>query len=204
MHEAWSLYEPVGYSQGQASITLPPEETLENAYSDELAMSISAEIETQIAELKKKASDRKYKKKKMAILNRIGTIYARYGLMEKAGDQFKYVLKKKEYYPALVNLGNIEFMHDDMEKALNYYRRADKIKPDQPFILVNMAKANHELENYGNVRELYARVEKIDPALAKKYSYLGTMKGDLDKGRASDAKRIKKQMLWYDSSEEGD
>ena len=204
VHEAWSLYEPVGYPQGQASITLPPEETLENAYSDELDMFISAEIETQIAELEKKASDRKYKKKKMAILNRIGTIYARYGLMEKAGDQFKYVLKKKEYYPALVNLGNIEFMHDDMEKALNYYRRADKIKPDQPFILVNMAKANHELENYGNVRELYARVEKIDPALAEKYSYLGTMKGDLDKGRASDAKRIKKQMLWYDSSEEGD
>ena len=40
-------------------------------------------------------------------INKLGVLYAKYELTDKALVQFNKILKTREYYPALINMGNI-------------------------------------------------------------------------------------------------
>jgi hypothetical protein len=169
VHEAWSIYEPVGFNSEIAQIPVPPQEKLVGSYVVELNRYIDGEIHAQEVAIKAEIDK---SNRSPASLNKLGVLYARYGLIDRAEDQFKLALKGGDFAPALLNLGNICFVRRQFEGALDYANRAQKLWPANPLVLLSQARVNHELENYGMAKIAYEKLKGVDPAMAEKYAYL--------------------------------
>ena len=167
--DASRKYAPVGFSASAPVLTLPSESALAAAYMAEVKKYIDREIATDVAVLKAEINKNGGKPESV---NKLGVLYARYGLIAEAESQFQAVLKKTEYVPALVNMGNSAFLSGDAQKAVEYYERAQRKEPDRPLVLLGVARANHELENFGKVQAAYSRLKALDPRLASDYTYL--------------------------------
>ena len=193
VHEGWSAYEPVGIPGEGKNIALPPAGRIEEAFLNELTRFVTREIGPQITQIE---AELKQAQDKAKLHNRIGVLYGRYGLMDKARTAFEAAVTQREFAPALVNLGNVLFLERRFPEALAYYERATRQDPANAAIALALARAHHELENYGLVQASYAKVKELDPALAEQYSYL-ELRGDEAK-RAADASRAKEVVLWQD------
>jgi len=192
MHSSWSLYEPVGLPGDIATLTLPSSDTLVSVYLTELIKFIDREIYSQMV----KIEDGIAKSGETAkLVNKRGVLYARYGVNDKAEMEFtKSLSMNSKYMPALMNLGNIYYLNDEMERALELYERATRIQPKNPKVLLCVTRANHELENYGSAKKTYNKLKKIDPDLAVEYAYLD-LAGD-DVTRAANMSQMKDVMIW--------
>ena len=126
--------------------------------------------------------------------NRLGVLYARYGLYDKAQAEFNRVLKSKEYLPALVNLGNIYFLNEDYRAAGNTYQRARRLAPRNATVLLCVARVSHQLEDYAATEDSYKELKKLDPALAERFAYLGMESGTVM--RAADVNKNKGVVIW--------
>jgi tetratricopeptide (TPR) repeat protein len=190
MHERWKVYEPVGFSGSVVPFDMPQREAVVKAYTEEVGLFVQREISPRVAALKteiQKAQD------PTRAVNKLGIIYARYGLLDQAEEQFAKLVDK-EYTPALVNMGNIFWKRGDPRKALGFYTRAQKKEPNNALIVLNVARVNHELENYGEVKIAFSVVKELDPELAQKYAYLD-LRGE-EASRALEASQTAGQLLW--------
>jgi tetratricopeptide (TPR) repeat protein len=127
-------------------------------------------------------------------LNRLGILYAQFGNPDKATEIFERILEFGEYAPALINLGNVAYMKEDWIAALDYYERAERRRPKDSIIMLNIARTHHAMENYGMVKRLYQDIQKLDPSLAERYSYLGA--GGEGTARADAVSQAKEAVLW--------
>jgi tetratricopeptide (TPR) repeat protein len=127
-------------------------------------------------------------------VNKLGVLYARYGLSTEAAAEFDRILKTTEYAPALVNAGNIAFLTGNAKAALAYYERALKKEPDRATVLLGIARANHELENYGKVQEAYAKLKTVDSTLAAQFTYLDLRGAEAT--RAADVGGVSETVIW--------
>ncbi len=188
--EAWQVFEPVGLPGEAKGVELPQPKTVETAFNNELALIIQREIENQVKDL----DERIVKSGNNArLINQLGILYARYGLLDKAEKQFGKILQETEYTSALVNMGNIRFIRNDFKGAQEYYRRALKKYPDNPKVMLNLARVYYELQQYSDAQGLYEKVRLISPETAQRYAYLGTEK--TSETRASDTQE-KGTVLW--------
>ena len=191
MHESWLEYEPVGLPGGRSEISLPQRAQVLNAYLAEIVKFIDREIYPRVSKLqgqiRQSDNDPKY-------INKLGVLYAKYGLTDKAALQFNKILAKQEYVPALINFGNIYYLSKEMEKALEYYERASIEAPDNPKVLLCVARVNHELENYGLVNKSYQKLIAVDPDLADQFAYLDLRRDEA--ARAAEMSAIKEVVVW--------
>ncbi len=190
MHDSWNKYKPVGLP-GTTSVSMPDKENIISAFQSELAGFIEREIYPQVSRIEKQISQSNNAPK---YINRLGVIYARYGLNDKAAEQFKEILLTIEYGPSLINMGNISFLNKEVERALEYYKRASALEPDNPKVLLSIARAGHELENYAVVEESYGKLKLLDSVLAERFAYLD-LQGD-EAARAADVSEIMEVMVW--------
>lgn len=191
VHEAWALYEPVGLPGEGKLITLPAAEKIVASYTQEMGRFVDREIYAKAAKIQ---SDMQQTGETSALLNQLGVLYARYGLLDRAESQFQKAIRREEFLPALLNLGNISYLRNEREKALEFFDRASRKDPTNAKVVLNLARVNHEMENYGLVAKLYARLKSIDPDLALKYSYLD-LKGE-EASRAAEIGRVKGAVIW--------
>ena len=101
---------------------------------------------------------------------------------------------RKGFTVNLVNLGNILYLKRDLSGALALFSEAAGSEPDNPTVLLNIARINHEMENYGNVQKSYQRLAVVAPELAEEFKYL-SLRGD-EAARAADAGGLKEVMVW--------
>jgi len=85
-------------------------------------------------------------------------------------------------------------MESSFEQALDYYERAGSAAPDNAAALLGVARANHELENYGTVSRAYGRLKTLDAALADRFAYLD-FRGE-DAARAAEMTRVTDIVIW--------
>ncbi len=97
------------------------------------------------------------------------------------------MLLKDEYLPAPINMGNLHYLKESMETALEFYERAFSKAPENPKVLLCLAWTYHELENYGSARRSYSTLKELDPDLTSRFGYLD-QRGQ-EAGRAGDAGR---------------
>jgi tetratricopeptide (TPR) repeat protein len=192
LFEAWKLYEPVGLPPGGREITLPSSDRIVSEYLQELVRFIDREIYPRVNKLEAEIA----KTGSVSAINNLGVVYARYGLTDKAEEQFKKALNKAEFIPALVNLGNICYLKKDMPSAAQYYERAYKKEPGNTRVLLCIARVNHDLANYPVAKSAYRELEEKDPQLAKEFAYLGLT--GTDAGRAAQVGKIKEKVIWED------
>ena len=167
--EAWKTFGAVGFSGAREELALPGEEAVRKVAEAEVVRFVDREIFAQVAqlqaEIKKAQGDPR-------ALNKLGVLYARYGLYDRAKEQFSLASARQDFAPALVNLGNLASLAKDPKAAIAYFQRAYDKDPANPSVILALAKANHDSENYGSSRELYEKLKAADPVLAARYSYL--------------------------------
>jgi len=193
-HDAWTLYEPVGLPGQGPVVRVPEGKAISVAYFDELTRFVEKEIYPLTAEIE---SDMAKQGESARLLNKLGILYAKYGLLEKATTELKKAVSlDDEYMPALVNLGNLTYMAGELKKALEYYNRALLIKPNTPSVLVGIARVNHDMENYGLVDESFEKLKELSPALARRFAYLDLRGGEAE--RAAEIGNVKEEMIWQE------
>lgn len=192
IHDSWKVYEPVGLPAEAVSINLPSRDKIISNYVKEVTEFIDREISTKVALIQAEINKSGESSKS---INRLGVLYARYGLFDKAEKEFQRLLLKNEtHIHALLNMGNIRFLEQDMDGALEYYERAYEISPHYPYTVLSMARVNHELENYGIVKKLYDKLKTTDQDLASKYAYL-VLQGE-EAVRAAKVGELKQAVIW--------
>jgi hypothetical protein len=194
--QAWDTYQAVGFKEGAAGIQLPNRQAVTDAVSASVQAYVEREIFPQVEELEKKLAETQGS---VRYRNKLAVVYARYGLYDKALKNFEQVLSRREYSPALTNVANIHFIRQNFSKALEFYNRALARNEGNTAALVGVARCNHEMENYGLVKQTYAKIRDLDPAAAERFAYLD-MQGDTD-ARASAAAELKTTVLWDDEEE---
>ncbi len=177
VEEAWKLYPSVGIPNVKARFDLPPETEAVLAFDSALNRHVAREIEPEL----RKARAESLGKSAPEVDNRLGIVYARFGLLKDAWDRFS-AASKANYQPAWTNLGNVAFLRKDYELALDYYRWAAKLDPSDQTAWLGVARCEFELERFDAVDAAYARLAALDPELASGYGYLASVYGG--EGRA--------------------
>ncbi len=184
VHQAWEIYEPVGFSEGTVAVMLPDSERVKSEYNRELNRFINNEVRPRAdkikADISKSGGDLK-------LINKLGVLYARFGLISEAAAEFEKILEAGEFTPALVNLGNIHYLMGNSNSSLDYYNRALKNSPENAVALLGLARASYEIEEYKAVDSALAQLKKIAPETAGEYSYLASGMAQDNTGRASQA-----------------
>jgi tetratricopeptide (TPR) repeat protein len=168
MAEAWTVFAPVGLP-GEGEIDVPGDDQLSQVYQRESLRLVEREISDKVKELKARIES---SGGSLRVINSLGILYARYGLMGEAEQQFQRVIRDREYTPALINLGNIYYLRGDLHKALEFYTRAQHQSPDSPAVLVSLTQINRELENHAQAQESYAQLAAVAPDIAEDYKFL--------------------------------
>jgi tetratricopeptide (TPR) repeat protein len=190
IHEAWSTFEPVGLP-GTANIPMPEMAKVSARLASESVRFVEKEIADNVARLQAQLRTAQDESK---IRNELGVLYARYGLTDRAAQEFGKAIAKKEYLGALVNLGHLSYMEKELEKALALYERAFKVQSKSALVLLSLARVSHDMENYGAVKKYYTELKSLDPAMAERFSYL-ELRGD-DGARAAEISGARGVMVW--------
>jgi formylglycine-generating enzyme required for sulfatase activity/tetratricopeptide (TPR) repeat protein len=193
VREAWQTYRPVGLPGTPESIAIRESDKILDAYGMQVMLFIDRQISSAVQLLQSRIRE---SNDPARWLNQLGVTYARYGLYDQAQQEFQKAIKDQDYVPALVNIGNISFVRGDMEQAQAYYQRAFIEKPEDPEVLLAVARVNHELENYGIVRNIYQKLKSISVGLSAKYKYL-ELRGD-EATRAAEVAGVQDQVLWVE------
>ena len=168
IHEAWKTYAPVGLPADGAALAAPADDRISESFKAELAKAIDTELGARITSLGAIPS---LESQAGRVLNSRGVLFGKYGRYAEAERDFKAAAKAGNA-SALINLGNIAFMKADPATALGYYQQAAKASPQNPKILVNLAKAAAALGKTDLVNSALETMRKLDPKAAEQYAAL--------------------------------
>jgi len=188
--EAWKIFAPVGLPGDNQDISIIKETEVVEIYNKELTSLVKREINQQEKDLIQRITASNNNPR---MVNKLGILYARYGIIKKAEAQFLKASSNQSYTPALMNLGNIYYMKNEMSKALEYYKKANQKTPGNPSVLLGLARVSHALEDYDSAEENYNQLKIVAPEIAGKFAYLTTQ--DDSGARASEADGME-EMLW--------
>jgi len=190
LHEAWKSFEPVALPGPEPVVSPPTARDIAALVQDDIAGFVTKETSERVAALQEQiAKDNGAPRP----VNDLGVLYARYGMWDRAEAQFTTALLKREYVPALVNLGNIAFVKGDIRKALKFYERANKENPASAAALLGLARSYGASGDFSSARQAYRALKSVDPDQANRLAYLD--KPVDPSTRASDADRIQ-GLLW--------
>lgn len=189
--EAWATYEPVGIIGGSYTVAIPREDLVASAFNRELQRVVDREIYPLISALE---AEIKADPKNTSARNRLGVLYAKYSLLDKAEQQFLAVIALNELGSALLNLGHISYLRKDLEKAAAYYERAYEKSPENPKVITCLARTCWESGDYTRADDLYQRLTVLDPALAEQYAFLG--QAGASAARAANLSGAQEEVLW--------
>lgn len=165
VHASWEEYEPVGYSGGHISMTLPAAREVLGSFEEELDRLIDRETGPRIAELKKQiaaAPDQ------IHLRNSLGVLYARCGKLDDALRVFEAILKRETYPPASFNRGNICYLTGQYQMARDSYEQALEKMPDNAHLILALTRVEQKLQNTERALSYYNRLMELDPGLAEK------------------------------------
>ena len=190
VQEAWRVFPPVGLPGAAGEVTTPQIDQVLAAYRAEAARYVDTAIYPQVQKLQSEIQA----SGSVAAMNRLGVLYAKYGHLDKAEGEFKQVLGQRPYLPAILNLGNVYFIQDKWQQAMQYYQQALDIDPQNPHALLAIAKADQQLSNFDDLKQRYDQLKQLDPKLASEYAYLG--EGASGGARATDIATQRRAVLW--------
>ena len=189
---SWELYSPVFFAGDAPQAEFPDEMEVLSAFVEEMVSYVEREISPQVTELEERL---RRDGPNPVVHNKLGILYARYGLIDQARDQFDLALERGEYPPALMNRGNISYLKEEWEEAITYYERVLLTAPDNSRAQLGIARANHQMGNAWKTQSAYLKLTEMSPELADKYAYLGSGSGV---ARAGTGNLREESVLWSD------
>lgn len=174
--EAWTVFEPVAFGVSAYELETPLRADLISGFNSELQNFINREITSKeniyLTRLNENPANPN-------ILNKIGILYAMYGRGTEARDYFERAVKNRPYAPALINLGNLNYLSESFYKAGSYYQEALDLKPDSSSAILGLARVSHALDNIDLARKQMAHLAEVNPEIADRFAFLGDVSGEL-------------------------
>jgi hypothetical protein len=193
VRDAWMVYNPVVFSGKPSTLLMPDRRKIADAFKSSLGSFVNRELGPRVADLQRQI---KQSGSTAQLLNRLGVLYARFGDLEKAEEQFTAVLKKQDTTAGLLNIGNIYYLRGKYAEALAYYNRALKKSPAEPKALLALSRTYAAMERFTEAQQTFAKLTSVDPALAERFAFLGG--GASDSVRAASVQETKGDVLWQD------
>jgi transglutaminase-like putative cysteine protease len=185
VHDAWERYSPANAGDIiKVTVSQPDSERVFSAYSTELKMFWTTNFQPRVTSIQ---NDLKVKQYDAKLLNKLGVLYARFGMYNDARKQFESLVANHGEVPtALINLGNLAFLDSRHEDALDYFTRALKQSAGSSVALQGIAMAGYELGDTNAVETALEQLKKADPEAASRLASLG---GGGGTGRAASAEK---------------
>jgi hypothetical protein len=189
VREAWQTYEPVAFGVSKYEIEIPDRIEVSYLFSEELTDFINQEISSRerrlLARIDRDPSDKRS-------LNSLGVLYARYGKNEEARNRFE---EAAPHPAALLNLGNLAYLDDNLGQAGSYYQQALNLSPEYPAAVLGVARVAHAQEDFETARGAYEQLKSLSPELANRFAYLSKdSPGEVT--RASSDAMDRRVVLW--------
>ena len=186
IHKAWGAYAPANTGDRlKVSVTPPDSLRVFNAYTAELNKFFMADFQPRITKIQ---TDLKTNKDDPKLLNKLGVLYARFGMMEEAQKQFEAVIARNgDVASTLINLGNIAYLGGRHAQALDYFTRALAKVPENSTALQGIAMAGYELGDSNAVENALAQLKNKDPNALARLAAQGIGPGG--SGRAASAEK---------------
>jgi tetratricopeptide (TPR) repeat protein len=194
VQEAWKTFQPVGVSRVESGAVKPSEEQVgvafENAINRFITREIGPRIQKLLLEMDQGGTARQH--------NSLGILYARYGMLAEAKAEFEKAAAGN-YLPALNNLGNVSFLLRDFQGAVLCFEQVLSVQPENKAAIIGLARAKYELDQFTESDALFQKVQKIDPTLADRFSYLSSrLEGSAARGAAAE---VRGGALWIDEEQ---
>jgi tetratricopeptide (TPR) repeat protein len=171
---------------------VPDSSRIAQSYSASLNRVVELQIQGRVARLQRQIRE---SGGNPAITNRLGVLYARYGLLDRAAGVFRELAEDRGYGPAMVNMGNVSFLQSQYALALRYFTMAAETLDNDTTAQLGIARAQYELENYSEAERSFSRVARVDPELAGRFPHLGDA---TDAGTRASAAANKGPAIWED------
>lgn len=185
IHEAWMLYQPVAMPD-EVRIELPRADDIMARYGSAMTRFVENETTKRAETLKAEAVAAAAKGDPTGYV-KLGVLYGRYGLLDKAEAAFRASNKVKENAASWCNIGNVLFLKGDFEGSLKAYRSAQRLALNDPKVLAGLARASYELDDREGAAKWLAALSAVDPAAAGRLAYIGGGTGAPGTARAGSA-----------------
>ena len=189
LSEAWKSYVPTGFEGTEPRMSLPDENRLVERYVGALRGLVAEQIGGRVNELQAEIK----KRNDPSTMNRLGILYARYGLYKEAEAEFRRA-GSRQFLPAQVNLANLFYLQGQGEQALLIYRQAYAASPENPCVLLGLAKVYYKQGDYEAARKFHEQLKTGNPELAGRYAYLSSAQAKAEV-RAADL-AMKEAVSW--------
>lgn len=177
----WSTYPPVGISEAQLSSPVSPADAIRPG-------PLAAEFQQDLAEYQEQAiaqfQNDIVEGSGAAAANRIGVLYARFGLFAEALVHFAAAIELDEFVPAMVNAANIHSINGNHDAAADLLLRANDERPSNPRVLFGLAVEYLEVGDDRRARSFYNEAVALRPEFAETYPIFGSA-SDTTTARAS-------------------
>ena len=108
----------MGLPGNTSNINIPEPDKIKTLFTRSMQNIIAREVKGKAGNLKERIA----KSGSNKLVNRLGILYARYGLYDNAEKQFKRILSIPNYRDiGYINIGNIRYKQGDFKGALEYY-----------------------------------------------------------------------------------
>ena len=168
MADSWEIYKPVSVPGATAHFTLPDEASVAKVFSDSVDEFVINQITPQIAWYENRLATAPTAQN----YNDFGVLYARYGLFERAENQFR-IARRMNYLPAYLNTANLCYSEKDYTGAQKWYKEVLSRDKNNSLAMLGLARCAYETDNFQECDYWYGTVYKNDRSLARRYSYLG-------------------------------
>jgi WD40 repeat protein len=166
--EAWRLYAPSGFA-GAPPSAIPARERVAESFNADLDEFRAAALGPREKDL----LDQLEKAPSPAAENRLGLLYAQFGLLAKALERFEDAISKSAYVPSMVNAANVCGILRKYDRAQDYLRRALQLEPENARVLLALAHTLFQSGEESDARAAFERASKIDLALSSRYPLPG-------------------------------
>ncbi len=171
VQQAWETYKPASLQEAKWKPAEVNKDEVEKQFPGEFTamLKISSQTRTRYyhQRIEKNPSDAD------AYLQ-IGITLAKMADRVEAMKYFDKVLSlQPNNAAAMNNRGNLYMIDDQYSEAQKAYLEASRASPDDPYIWINLAKANKALKQFKEAKDAYMKAQNLDPGIKKKYKALG-------------------------------
>jgi tetratricopeptide (TPR) repeat protein len=187
VRDAWNTYESVGIREADPSLIYPDWNSTLTTYGPEYQKFVLADLKPQVDAIQQQVKSSGATPK---LRNRLGVLYARYGMYNEAEKELKAIVAGSDYAPALMNLGNIALLRGNPDAALGFFTRARKSEPRNPAVLAGLARTLYDQKRGADAARALDQLAQVDPDAAAQLSYIKGETAGASRAAAGDEKRI--------------
>ncbi len=182
VHKAWETYSPANVGDMlKTKVGEVSSSTVFAAYTAELNKYFNEDFKPRITALQADLA----KNVDPKLRNKLGVLYARFGMYAEASEQFNAVVKKSgETASALINLGYVSYLETNYKEAVSLFNRALAVSPGSSAALQALIYAAYELGDSATVEAAFAKLKNTDKAAAERLARF-----DTSKAQAGDVQR---------------